>query len=91
MWLIHHMLYVIFVPVFVCNITSFRFHRFFLLDLTLQAAIKKMEEELVNVTKALHALTLRVEESDRYVAVPFSLFSPLHPDLSTVPPGCGEP
>ena len=50
-----------------------------------------MEEELVNVTKALHALTLRVEESDRYVAVPFSLFSPLHPDLSTVPPGRGEP
>ena len=32
-----------FFPVFFCIITSFRFYRFFLLDLTLQAAIKKME------------------------------------------------
>ncbi len=39
----------------------------------------------------LEKTVLRVEESDRYVAVPFSLFSPLHPDLLTVPPGRGEP
>jgi hypothetical protein len=90
MWLINHIFYfILFFQVLFETIPVYGDIVFFMLDLTWQAARKTMEEELVRVTKSLNALALRVEESDRYVAVALSLFSPLHPDLSPVPPGRG--